>query len=46
MVLFADDNILIDKNIDAVQARLKRVIKEFESWLSNNRLIVNTGKKS
>jgi len=46
LVLFADDNILIDKNIDAVQARLKRVIKEFESWLSNNRLIVNTGKKS
>jgi len=41
LVLFADDiNILIiDKNIDGVQARLKRVIKQFETWFSNNSLI-------
>jgi hypothetical protein len=41
LVLFADDiNILlIDKNIDAVQARLSRVIKQFETWFSNNSLI-------
>ena len=46
MVLFADDiNILIiDKNIDAVQARLNRVIKQFENWFSNNNLIFNTDK--
>ena len=44
LVLFADDiNILIiEKNIDAVQARLNRVIKQFETWFSNNSLIVNT----
>ena len=46
LVLFADDiNILIiDKNIDTVQARLNRVIKEFETSFSNNSLIVNTDK--
>jgi hypothetical protein len=34
LALSADDiNILIDKNVDAVQARLSRVIKQFENWL-------------
>jgi len=38
-----DINILItDKNIDAVQARLNRAIKHFETWFSNNSLIINT----
>ena len=46
LVLFADDiNMLItDKNIDAVQARLNRVIKQFETWFSYNSLIINTDK--
>ena len=46
LVLFADDiNILIiDKNIDTVQARLNRVIKQFETWFLNNSLIVNADK--
>jgi len=46
LVLYADDiNIpIIDKNIDAVQASLNRVIKQFENWLSNNSLIYNTDK--
>ena len=40
-----DINILIiDKNIDDVQARLNRTIKQFETWFSGNRLIVNTDK--
>ena len=46
MVLFADDiNILIiDKNIGAVQARSNRVIKQFETWFSNNSHIINNDK--
>ena len=46
LVLFADDiNVLIvDKNIDNVQARINWVIKQFETWFSNNSLIVNTNK--
>ena len=46
LALFADYfNILpIDKNIDAVQARLNRLIKQFETWFSNSSLIVNTDK--
>ena len=46
LVLFADNiNILIiDKNIDAVQAVLNRVIKQFETWFSNNSLAINTDK--
>ena len=36
--------LIIDRNIDAVQARLNRVIKQFETWLSNNSLIINTDK--
>jgi len=46
LVLFADDiNILnIDNNIDVVQARLNRVIMQFETWLSNNSLTVNIDK--
>jgi len=42
----ADDiNILIvDKNIDAVQARLNRAIKQFETLSSSNSLIVKTDK--
>jgi hypothetical protein len=40
-VLFADDinTLIIDKNIDAVQVWLHRVIKQSETWLSNNSLI-------
>jgi hypothetical protein len=43
---FADDiNIfIIDKNIDAVQARLNRVIKQFENLFSNNSFIINNDK--
>ena len=43
---FADDiNILIeDKNIDPVQARQNGIIKQFETWFSNNSIIVNTDK--
>jgi len=46
LVLFADDiNILIiGNNIDAVQAKLNRVIKQFVTWLSNNSLTVNIDK--
>jgi hypothetical protein len=46
LVLVADDtNILIkDNNIDAVQARLNRVIKQFETWFSNNSLAINIDK--
>jgi len=46
LVLFADDNniLIIDKNIDAVEERLNRLIKQFEVWFSNNSLIVNTYK--
>ena len=46
MVLFADDiNILIiDKNIDTKQERLNRAMKQFETWFSNNSLIINTDK--
>ena len=36
-VLFADDN-----NIDAVEEKLIRFIKQLEFWFSNNSLIVNT----
>ena len=43
-VLFADDNniLIIDKNIDVVEERLNRLIKQLEFWFSNNSLIVNT----
>ena len=46
MFLIADDiNVLIiEKNIDAVEARLNRVIKQFETLFSNNILIVNNDK--
>jgi hypothetical protein len=46
LFLFADDiNIIImDKNIDALKARLNRLIKQFENWFSNNIIIVNNGK--
>jgi hypothetical protein len=46
LVLFADDiNILIiDKNIDAIQERINRVMKQFETWFSNNNIIINTDK--
>jgi hypothetical protein len=46
LVVFADDiNILIiDRNIDTVQAGPNRVIKQFETWFSNNSHIVNTDK--
>ena len=33
-----------NKNIDAVQAWLNRVIKQLETWFSNNSLIINTDK--
>jgi len=43
--LSADDiNILVDKNIDAVEARLNRAIKQFETWFLSNSLIINTDK--
>jgi len=35
---------ITDKNIDAIQERLNRVIKQFETWLLNNSLIINTDK--
>ena len=46
LVLFVDDiNILIiHKNIDAVQERLNKVIRQFGIWFSNNSLIINTDK--
>jgi len=37
-------NTNIDKTIDAVQARLNRVIKQFETLFSNNIFIVNNDK--
>jgi hypothetical protein len=44
-VLFADINILtIDKNIDAIQERLNRIMKQYEHWFSNNSLIKDTNK--
>jgi len=36
--------IIIDKNIDAVQARLNRVIQQVGTWFLKNSLIVNTDK--
>ena len=46
LVLFADyiNMLIIEKNMDSVQARLNRVIKQFETCLSNNSLIVSTDK--
>jgi hypothetical protein len=46
LVLFAGDiNIfIINRNIDAVQARLNRVIKQFENLFSNNSFIINNDK--
>jgi hypothetical protein len=46
LVLFAvDSNIpIIHKNTDAVQERLNRVMKQFDTWFSNNSLIINTDK--
>ena len=46
LVLFVHDiNILIiGKNIDAIQGGLNRVMKQIESWFSNNSLIINTDK--
>ena len=46
LVLLADDinTLIIDKNIDAVQARLNWVIKHFETWFLKNSLIINTDK--
>ena len=46
MALFTNDIhiLIIDKNTAAVQARLNRVIKQCETWFSNNSLIVNTDK--
>jgi hypothetical protein len=45
LVLFADDiNIpIIDNYMDAVQARLNRVTKQFAIWYSNNSCTVNKG---
>jgi hypothetical protein len=42
----ADDinTLITDKNIDAIQERLNTVIKQFETWFSNNSLIINTDK--
>jgi len=44
LVLLADDinTLIIDKNTDAVQARLNRVIKQLETLFLKNSLIVNT----
>ena len=36
--------LIIDKNIDAVQERLNKVIKQFGIWFSNNSLIINNDK--
>ena len=46
MTLFADDaNICtIDKNTNAIQERLNRAMKQFETWFSNNSFIINTEK--
>jgi len=46
LVLFADGiNILIiGKNIDAVQERLNRVMKQFETSFLNNSFIINSDK--
>ena len=46
LALFVDYiNILfIDKNIDAIQESLNRVMKQFETWFSNNSLIITTDK--
>ena len=46
LVLFAGDiNILITgKNIDAIQERLSRIMKQFETWFSNNSLLISTDK--
>jgi hypothetical protein len=36
--------LIIDKNIDEIHERLNRVMKQFETWFSNNSLIINTDK--
>jgi hypothetical protein len=33
--------LIMGKNIDAIQERLNRVMKQFETWFSNNSLIIN-----
>ena len=38
------NTLIIDKNIDALQARLNRVIKQFETWFPNNNIIIYTDK--
>jgi hypothetical protein len=44
LVLFADDSniLIINKNIDAIQEKLNRAIKQFETWFKNNSRIINT----
>jgi hypothetical protein len=37
-------NKINNKNIDAVQAWLNRIIKQFETWFSTNSCVVNTDK--
>ena len=44
MALCADDIkiCILDKNVDAVQERLNRFMKQFKTWFSNNSLPINT----
>jgi len=46
LALFADviHILIIHKDTAAVQARLYRIIKQCETWFSNNTLIINTDK--
>jgi len=46
LALFVDyvNILIIDKNIDAIKESLNRVMKQFETWFSNNSLIITTDK--
>jgi hypothetical protein len=46
LVLYADDiNILVaDKEIKALELKTALVIKQLETWLSKNKLVLNTTK--
>jgi hypothetical protein len=46
MVLFADDTniFVIDKNLDALQLKLRRVMEQLKIWFQKNNLLINMEK--
>jgi hypothetical protein len=46
MVLYADDiNVLVlDRDLGSLELKIKLVLKQIETWFSENELIVNTDR--